>query len=62
MQYLSLVISLPTDEYQGDQAKFFEELGSGSPDSIPDSSPEDDEEAEKADNQEVTLYQVAYLY
>jgi hypothetical protein len=35
---LKTIISF-SDEYQGDPAKFFEELGSGSPDSIQESSP-----------------------
>ncbi len=45
------------DEYQGNPALFFEELGSGSPDSIPESTEEDDD-AEKSYNQGITLYKV----
>lgn len=47
-----------TDEFGGDTARFFEELGSGSPDDIPEVSG-DDAEAEAAANRQVTLYKVS---
>ncbi len=46
------------DEHTGGQERFFEELGSGSPDEIADSEG-DDAEAEAAANREVKLYKVA---
>ena len=47
-----------SDEFDDGPERFFTELGSGSADEIPDTSSEDDAEAEVAANREVKLYKV----
>ncbi|XP_059094950.1 gelsolin, cytoplasmic-like isoform X1 [Tigriopus californicus] len=46
------------DEYGGSRARFFEELGSGSEDELPEAEG-DDIEAEKLANREITLFRVS---
>ena len=46
------------DEFGGDIARFFEELGSGSADDVPESAG-DDAEAENAANRDIRLYKVS---
>ena len=47
-----------SDEFDDGPERFFTELGSGSADDIPETSSEDDAEAEAAANREVKLYKV----